>query len=134
MYDRGEPRGEDSTDERHAGPLPQFLQPQQQQGQPSPQRPPRPMLSPEVSLDAQGFKPPYAKGNNEVKIIDDSAPSSPSLGYDDHPTELQPRSWLSVVSQIRPCVFIIHHIFTLFVKIDCMLSEAEDEVCLIDFR
>ena len=50
------------------------------------------MLSPEVSLDPQGFKPPYAKGNNEVKIIDDSAPSSPSLAYDDHPPELQPHS------------------------------------------
>ena len=67
------------------GPLPQFLQ---QQGQPSPQRPTRPMLSSETSLDAQGFKPPYARGNSEVKIIEDSAPNSPSLAYDDYPPEL----------------------------------------------
>ena len=63
---------------------------QQRQGQPSPQRPPRPMLSPEVSLEAQGFKPPYTKGNNEVKIVDDPAPSSPSFAYDDHHPKLQP--------------------------------------------
>jgi len=46
------------------------------------------MLSPETSLDAQGFKPPYARGNSEVKIIEDSAPNSPSLAYDDYPPEL----------------------------------------------
>jgi hypothetical protein len=45
-----------------------------------------------VSLDAQGFKPPYAKGHNEVKIIEDSAPNSPSLTYDDYPPEMQPPS------------------------------------------
>ena len=50
------------------------------------------MLSPETSLDAQGFKPPYARGNTEVRIIEDSAPSSPSLAYGDHPPELQPPS------------------------------------------
>lgn len=72
------------------GPLPQFVQ--QQQGQPSPQRPPRPVLSPESSLDAHSFKPPYARGNSEVKIIEDSAPSSPSLAYDDRPPDLRPQS------------------------------------------
>ena len=71
------------------GPLPQFLQQQQQQGQSPSQRPTRPTLSPEVSLDAQGFKPPYARGNSEVKIIEDSAPSSPSLAYDDNPLHQQ---------------------------------------------
>lgn len=49
------------------------------------------MLSPEASLDTQGFKPPFARGNSEVKIIEDSAPNSPSLAYDDHPPELQPQ-------------------------------------------
>jgi len=72
------------------GPLPQFLQQQQQQGQSTSQRPTRPMLSPDVSLDAQGFRPPYARGNGEVKIIEDSAPSSPSLAYGEHPPELHP--------------------------------------------
>ena len=48
------------------------------------------MLSPEVSFDAQGFKPPYARGNSEVKIIEDSAPSSPSLANDDQ--SIQPAS------------------------------------------
>jgi hypothetical protein len=67
------------------GPLPQFLQ---QQGQSSPQRPQRPTLSPETSLDAHSFKPPYARGNSEIKIIEDSAPSSPSLAYGDHPPEV----------------------------------------------
>ena len=71
------------------GPLPQFLQ--QQQGQSSPQRQPRPVLSPELSLDTQSFKPPYARGASEVKIIEDSAPSSPSLAYDEYHPELQPR-------------------------------------------
>ena len=71
------------------GPLPQFLQ--HQQGQSSPQRPQRPVLSPELSLDAQSFKPPYARGASEVKIIEDSAPSSPSLAYDEYPPELQPQ-------------------------------------------
>ena len=71
------------------GPLPQFLQ---QQGQSSPQRPTRPILSPETSLDAQSFKPPYARGNTEVKIIEDSAPNSPSLAYDDYPPELSHQS------------------------------------------
>jgi hypothetical protein len=74
------------------GPLPQFLQQQGQQGQSPSQRPTRPTLSPEVSLDAQGFKPPYARGQGEVRIIEDSAPSSPSLAYDDHPPEMQPRA------------------------------------------
>ena len=73
------------------GPLPQFLQQQQQQGQSSPQRIPRPMLPPETSLDLQGFKPPYARGNSEIKIIEDSAPNSPSLAYNDHPPELRPQ-------------------------------------------
>ena len=50
------------------------------------------MLSPDASPDALGFRPPYARGNNEVKIIEDSAPSSPSLAYGDHPPELQPQS------------------------------------------
>jgi hypothetical protein len=50
------------------------------------------MLSPETSLDAQGFKPPYARGNSEIKIIEDSAPNSPSLAYDDHPSQLQPQN------------------------------------------
>ena len=50
------------------------------------------MLSPETSFDAQGFKPPYARGNSEVKIIEDSAPNSPSLAYDDHPPEMPPHS------------------------------------------
>ena len=45
------------------------------------------MLSPEASLDAQGFKPPYARGNSEVKIIEDSAPSSPTLTNDDYPLQ-----------------------------------------------
>jgi len=44
-----------------------------------------------VSFDAQGFKPPYARGNSEIKIIEDSAPNSPSLAYGDHPPELQPQ-------------------------------------------
>jgi len=48
------------------------------------------MLSPETSFE--GFKPPYARGNNEFKIIEDSAPSSPSLMYDDHPPELPPQN------------------------------------------
>lgn len=50
------------------------------------------MLSPEGSLDSQVFKSPYARGNNEIKIIEDSAPSSPSLGYGERPPELQPQS------------------------------------------
>lgn len=74
------------------GPLPQFLQQQQQQGQSSSQRPTRPILSPEASFDAQGFKPPFARGNGEVKIVEDSAPSSPSLAYGEHPPEMQAAS------------------------------------------
>jgi len=74
------------------GPLPQFLQQQQQQVQPSPQRLTRPMLSPEAPFDAQGFKPPYARGNSEVKIIEDAVPNSPSLAYVDHPPELRTQS------------------------------------------
>jgi hypothetical protein len=70
------------------GPLPQFLQ---QQGRSSPQRLVRPTLSPEMSLDGQGFKPPFARGNSEIKIIEDSAPNSPSLTYDDKPPELHPQ-------------------------------------------
>lgn len=50
------------------------------------------MLSPEMSPDAQGFKPPYARGNSEVKIIEDSAPNSPSLAYDDYPLEMRQQS------------------------------------------
>lgn len=50
------------------------------------------MLSPETPLDAQGFKPPFARGNSEVKIIEDSAPNSPSLAYGDPPSELQSQS------------------------------------------
>ena len=74
------------------GPLPQFLQQQQQSGQSASQRPTRPMLLPEGSLDAQGFRPPYARGDSEVKIVDDSAPNSPSLAYGEHPPELHPAS------------------------------------------
>ena len=71
------------------GPLPQFLQQQQQH---SPQRPTRPTLSPEGSFDPQSFKPPYARGNNEIKIIEESAPSSPSLAYGDPSPELRPQN------------------------------------------
>jgi len=48
------------------------------------------MLSPETSFE--GFKSPYARGNNEVKIVEDSAPNSPSLMYDDYPPELPPQN------------------------------------------
>ena len=84
----GRPTGQQSMQSSPVpsqGPLPQFIQ---QQGHPSPQRPQRPTLSPESSLDAHSFKPPYARGNSEVKIVEDSAPSSPSAAYEDNPLGL----------------------------------------------
>ena len=71
------------------GPRPRSSQ--QHQGQPSPRRPLRPVLPPEPSLDAQSFKPPYARGASEAKIIEDSAPSPPPIAYDEYPPELQPQ-------------------------------------------
>ena len=51
------------------------------------------MLSPETSFFTRGFKPLYARGNNEVKAIEYPAPTSPSSGtHDDDPQDVRPQS------------------------------------------
>ena len=68
-------------------------QQQKKQGQPSTQGAPRPMLSPETSFFMRGFKPLYARGNNEVKAIEYPTPTSPSPGtHDDDPQDARPQS------------------------------------------